>query len=154
MDPAMTKMIASGLIGLVVGLGIGLAIKCGGSKKGGAAKKPQPKKDRGEVRKTHPAPADGSVEIYVGNLSYEMSEEQLRKEFEAYGKVNSARLIINRMNGKSKGIIRNVILGLVGGAVGGYIGNLLGIGGGWVTGIILSIAGACLVVWIVKKLFA
>ena len=58
------------------------------------------------------------------------------------------------MNGKSKGIIRNVILGLVGGAVGGYIGNLLGIGGGWVTGIILSIAGACLVVWIVKKLFA
>ena len=38
MDPAMTKMIASGLIGLVVGLGIGLAIKCGGSKKGPAKK--------------------------------------------------------------------------------------------------------------------
>ena len=56
-----------------------------------------------EKRKPHPAPADGSVEIYVGNLSYEMAEEQLRKEFEAYGKVNSARLIINRMNGKSKG---------------------------------------------------
>ena len=57
------------------------------------------------------------------------------------------------MRGKSKGIIRNVILGIVGGLVGGFLGNLIGIGGGWVTGILLSIAGACLVVWIVKKLF-
>ena len=56
-----------------------------------------------EKRKPHPAPADGSVEIYVGNLSYDMTEDQLRKEFEAYGKVNSARLITNRFNGKSKG---------------------------------------------------
>ena len=56
-----------------------------------------------EKRKPHPAPTDGSVEIYVGNLSYDMTEDQLRKEFEAYGKVNSARLITNRYNGKSKG---------------------------------------------------
>ena len=56
-----------------------------------------------EKRKPHPAPADGSVEIYVGNLSYDMTEDQLRKEFEAYGKVGSARLITNRYNGKSKG---------------------------------------------------
>ncbi len=60
---------------------------------------------RGEPRfeKTHPAPADGSIEIYVGNLSYDLTEDQLRKEFEAYGKVNSARIITNRYNGKSKG---------------------------------------------------
>ena len=56
-----------------------------------------------EKRKPHPAPADGSVEIYVGNLSYDMTEEQLKKEFEAYGKVNMALLITNRYNGKSKG---------------------------------------------------
>ena len=56
-----------------------------------------------EKRKPHPAPADGSVEIYVGNLSYDMTEDQLRKEFEAYGAVGSARLITNRYNGKSKG---------------------------------------------------
>ena len=69
-------------------------------------KKPQAaKKDEKpfEKRKPHPAPADGSVEIYVGNLSYDMTEDQLRKEFEAYGAVNSARLITNRYNGKSKG---------------------------------------------------
>ena len=56
-----------------------------------------------EKRKPHPAPADGSVEIYVGNLSYEMTEEQLRAEFEKFGTVNSARLVMNRYTGKSKG---------------------------------------------------
>ena len=65
------------------------------------AKKPEERPF--EKRKPHPAPADGSIEIYVGNLSYEMTEEQLRKEFEAFGTVNSARLIINKFNGKSKG---------------------------------------------------
>ena len=48
-------------------------------------------------------PADGSIEIYVGNLSYDLTEERLRKEFEAFGTVNSARIITNRYNGKSKG---------------------------------------------------
>ena len=69
-------------------------------------KKPQPKKVEEkpfEKRKPHPAPADGSVEIYVGNLSYDMTEDQLREAFAAYGKVNSARLITNKFNGKSKG---------------------------------------------------
>ena len=32
-----------------------------------------------------------------------MTEDQLRKEFEAFGAVNSARLILNKFNGKSKG---------------------------------------------------
>jgi len=100
MDPT-TMNIASGAIGLVIGLGIGLAIKKGGSCKT-AAKKPQPRKER-EIRKTHPAPADGSVEIYVGNLSYDMTEPQLLAEFDKFGKVNSARIITNRFNGKSKG---------------------------------------------------
>ena len=43
------------------------------------------------------------VEIYVGNLSYDMTEEQMRKEFEKYGAVFSARIISNRFNQKSKG---------------------------------------------------
>ena len=71
-----------------------LACPCG--RKSGAKKPAKPEK-------RHPAPADGSIEIYVGNLSYELTEDQLRKEFEAYGKVNSARIITNRYNNKSKG---------------------------------------------------
>ena len=43
------------------------------------------------------------VEIYVGNLSYDMTENQFRKEFERFGVVKSARIISHRTTGKSKG---------------------------------------------------
>jgi hypothetical protein len=43
------------------------------------------------------------IEIYVGNLSYDMTEAQMHKEFEKYGAVKSARIISNRFNHKSKG---------------------------------------------------
>ena len=44
-----------------------------------------------------------AVEIYVGNLSYSMTDDQLRKEFERFGVVKSARVIGHRASGKSKG---------------------------------------------------
>ena len=50
-----------------------------------------------------------------------------------------------------------IIVGLIGGVVGGVIGNLIGIGSGWVgwvLGIILSIVGSCLIVWLYKKFIA
>ncbi len=56
------------------------------------------------------------------------------------------------MKGNSKGILKNVLLGVVGGIVGGFLGNLIGIGGGWVMGILLSIGGSCLILWLLKKL--
>ncbi len=73
---------------------------CGYGKKQG-----QRRQERGEPKfeKTHPAPADGSIEIYVGNLSYDTDEDRLRKEFEKYGAVLSARIISNRFSNKSKG---------------------------------------------------
>ena len=43
------------------------------------------------------------VEIYVGNLSYDMTDEQLEKAFAKYGTVRHARVITNRFNNKSKG---------------------------------------------------
>ena len=78
---------------------------CGGDKGGkkDAPRKPAKRADVEKFEKRHPAPADGSIEIYVGNLSYDLTEDQLRKEFEAYGTVNSARIITNRYNGRSKG---------------------------------------------------
>ena len=56
------------------------------------------------------------------------------------------------MKGDSGSIRKNVILGVVGGLVGGFLGNLIGVGGGWVTSILLAIVGSCLVVWVVRKL--
>jgi len=53
---------------------------------------------------TPSAKNDGSiVELYVGNLSYDMNEAQFRKEFERFGVVKSARIIGHRTSGKSKG---------------------------------------------------
>jgi len=43
------------------------------------------------------------MNIYVGNLSYGISDEKLREVFEAYGEVNSANVIRFRDSGRSKG---------------------------------------------------
>ncbi len=41
--------------------------------------------------------------IYVGNLSYHMTDDQLRDAFAEFGTVNSARIIMDRDTGRSKG---------------------------------------------------
>ena len=43
------------------------------------------------------------MNIYVGNLSFDMSEDELRQTFEAYGSVDSAKIITDRYSGRSKG---------------------------------------------------
>lgn len=43
------------------------------------------------------------MNIYVGNLSYQMSEDELRAAFEEFGEVDSARIITDRDSGRSKG---------------------------------------------------
>ncbi len=41
--------------------------------------------------------------LYVGNLSYDTTEEGLRSHFEQAGEVQSASIIMDRMTGRSKG---------------------------------------------------
>ncbi|HQI01772.1 MAG TPA: RNA-binding protein [Deltaproteobacteria bacterium] len=43
------------------------------------------------------------MNIYVGNLSWEVTGEDLQKTFEAFGKVESANVIMDKYSGKSKG---------------------------------------------------
>ena len=43
------------------------------------------------------------MNIYVGNLTEYMTEETLRQTFEAFGEVESVKIIKNRFNGHSKG---------------------------------------------------
>jgi RNA recognition motif-containing protein len=45
----------------------------------------------------------GIMNIYVGNLSYGVSEEELRKTFEEFGQVQSVTIIKNNQTGQSKG---------------------------------------------------
>jgi len=43
------------------------------------------------------------VNIYVGNLSFDCHDEDLRQAFSAHGQVDSARVIADNYTGKSRG---------------------------------------------------
>ncbi|NQT10047.1 MAG: RNA-binding protein [Desulfobacteraceae bacterium] len=43
------------------------------------------------------------MKIYVGNLSYEITEEDLRLALEEFGQVESATIIKDKYSGQSKG---------------------------------------------------
>jgi RNA recognition motif-containing protein len=46
---------------------------------------------------------DSFMNIYVGNLSYQLREEELREVFEKYGEVVSVNIVTDRYSGQSKG---------------------------------------------------
>ena len=43
------------------------------------------------------------MNLYVGNMSYEVSEDDLKALFAEYGEVESVNRIIDRQTGRSKG---------------------------------------------------
>ena len=43
------------------------------------------------------------MNIYVGNLPHELTEEELRQAFETFGEVTSAKIITDRFSGVSRG---------------------------------------------------
>lgn len=43
------------------------------------------------------------MNIYVGNLSYNATEDELKQAFESYGRVDSARIIVDKYTDQSKG---------------------------------------------------
>jgi RNA recognition motif-containing protein len=43
------------------------------------------------------------MKIYVGNLSYQLTDDALRQEFAAYGTVSSASVVTDRYDNRPKG---------------------------------------------------
>ncbi|MBF88479.1 MAG: RNA-binding protein [Candidatus Marinimicrobia bacterium] len=43
------------------------------------------------------------MNLYVGNLNYEMSEDDLRNTFAEHGDVTSAKIITDKFTGRSRG---------------------------------------------------
>jgi len=43
------------------------------------------------------------MNIYVGNLSYEVTEEELRQEFTAFGEVASVSIVTDKYTGRPRG---------------------------------------------------
>ena len=69
------------------------------------------------------------MKMYVGNLPYDISEEDLRKAFAEFGTVESVNVVTDRDTGKSKGFAfvempskdeaRAAIAGVTGKQIGG-----------------------------------
>lgn len=41
--------------------------------------------------------------IYVGNLAFSVTDDELQQAFSSFGNVNSARVVMDKMSGRSKG---------------------------------------------------
>jgi RNA recognition motif-containing protein len=82
----------AGLAGLVAGLILGRLSAVTGAKASRRAESDEDGAFTGE-----------GVELYVGNLSYDMTEPELKRTFGAYGDVLSVRIIKNKFNDRSKG---------------------------------------------------
>lgn len=50
------------------------------------------------------------------------------------------------------GVIANVVVGIVGAGIGGWLGTQLGVGGSAVTGVIMAVVGASILVGILKAI--
>jgi len=43
------------------------------------------------------------VKIYVGNLPFEVTEEEVRQEFKAFGEVTSVNIVTDKYSGRPRG---------------------------------------------------
>ncbi len=43
------------------------------------------------------------MDIYIGNLSYRATEDELRQAFEAFGQVDGVQIIKDKLTGQSRG---------------------------------------------------
>ena len=56
--------------------------------------------------------------------------------------------------GEKSGMIKNILLGLGGGFVGGLVFNLIGLSAnGLIGSLIVSVVGACICIWLGRKIF-
>src|SRR5258707_6030184 len=54
-------------------------------------------------RVCEPMPKETTMNLYVGNLPYRITEDQLKAAFEEYGNVSSCTIIKDKVTGQSKG---------------------------------------------------
>ncbi len=86
----MYPLVAGG-VGVVVGFVAGFLVGRGGAS------------DKAVRSVAGSEPTGNGIELYVGNLSYDMTDPDLEKAFSAFGGVLSARIIKNKFNERSKG---------------------------------------------------
>ncbi|MGH2575752.1 MAG: RNA recognition motif domain-containing protein [Ignavibacteria bacterium] len=56
-----------------------------------------------QIKKSPKWTGENKMNIYVGNISRELTDNDIRKAFEEFGEVASVNIIKDRMTGQSKG---------------------------------------------------
>ena len=69
----------------------------------GAGARRRPRQRRRSSNSNDGGSSSGAVELYVGNLSYDVGDKEIKQGFSKFGEVLSVRIIKNRTTGKSKG---------------------------------------------------
>jgi len=92
----MMYPVVTGVVGVVVGVVVGGVV-------GFLAGRGRPAGGKGPRSVAGSEPTGDGIELYVGNLSYDMTDPDLEKAFAAFGNVLSARIIKNKFNERSKG---------------------------------------------------
>ena len=100
--PTTTAVVALNSLGWFL-LGVLAGRKLGSKQQPAPRSQPGRQPAKTQAQQPRRETAAGGGELYVGNLSYEMTEEELRDLFGKAGKLVSIRLIENKFNGKSKG---------------------------------------------------
>ena len=98
---AMTLLAIASLAWFVVGVLAGRTLPATKARGKSKSRRRGSKGRRGSAKL--PADVKGNPELYVGNLSYDVTEKELSRMLGDFGKVESVRLITNSYNGKSKG---------------------------------------------------
>lgn len=60
----------------------------------------------------------------------------------------------NRIMSNPGSLLRNIIIGIIGSFVGAGIAGLFGISSGWFGSLLIAIGGACLCIFVGRKLFS
>lgn len=61
--------------------------------------------------------------------------------------------VAGKLMKREGGFLRNILVGIVGSSLGGFLAGLLNIHGVGIGAFLISVAGACLLLWLAKKLF-
>lgn len=60
--------------------------------------------------------------------------------------------IASKIMGNSMSMGMCFLVGIIGSMLGGFLASLLGISGGFIVSMLVAVAGACLLLWIAKKI--
>ena len=87
----------------------------------------------------------------------EVTMEELKEDMRMIGSIIMGAIVgwlAGKLMDEEGGLLRNIIIGVIGSFVGSFVFGLIGLSAhGFIGGLIVSVVGACLFIWLGRKLF-